>query len=95
IPLYLVAHEVAWGIFNEIEAFCQRQGLVYARWSGGAPGSFGPERVVCDGSGSVQHFAASDDDEVMISAELVRSLGSLAAITAYFDKAERVIPPLT
>lgn len=72
---------------DELVEFCVRLGI---SWNGNS--ALVSRR---DATDSVQHFAASEDDEVIISAELVRSLGSLAAIIAYFDRAERVIPPLT
>lgn len=89
------ARRSPWGIFEEIEGFAQRAGLVYARWSGGASGSFGPERVVFSGAGAPEHFSASDDDEVMLSASDIRQLGSRAAILASLERAELVIPPLS
>lgn len=92
--LVLVGTEVAWGIFEEIEGFARRSGLVYARWSGGASGSFGPERVVFSGTGEPEHFSASDDDEVMLSASDIRQLGTHAAILARLERAELAIPPL-
>ena len=93
VPLYLADHEVAWGRFEAIEVFCVDHGLVFARWAGGAPGAFGPERVVFDGT-SVRSFAASDDDEIMLSAETVRGLGSYAAVLSHLAAAEFEIPPL-
>lgn len=36
----------------------------------------------------VRSFAASDDDEFLISAETVRGLGSFAAVMAHFVAAE-------
>jgi hypothetical protein len=92
--LVLVGTEVAWGIFEEIEGFARRAGLVYARWAGGACGSFGPERVVFSGSGEPEHFAASDDDAVMLSASRIRQLGSHGAVLASLERAELAIPPL-
>lgn len=53
----------------------------------------GPERVVFDGT-SVRSFAASDDDEIMMSAETVRGLGSYAAVLSHLAAAELEIPPL-
>lgn len=92
-PLYLADHQVAWGRFEAIAVFCVDHGLVFARWAGGAPGALGPERVVFDGT-SVRCFAASGDDEVMISAETVRGLGSYAADLSHLAAAEFEIPPL-
>lgn len=94
LPLNLVATEVAWGRFEAIEAFCVEHRLVYARWAGGAPGAFGPERTVFDGA-QVRTFAASDDDEVVVAASEVRSLGSYEAVLAYLAAAEAEIPAFT
>src|SRR3546814_12208022 len=66
--------------------------LVFARWAGGASGAFGPERVVFDGT-TVRSFSASDDDEILISAETVRRLGSYAAVLSHLAAAELEIPP--
>jgi hypothetical protein len=63
----LVGPEVAWGCFAAIEEFCADHGLLFARWAGGASGSFGAERVVFDGM-ELQSFAASEDDQILISA---------------------------
>jgi hypothetical protein len=84
--------EVAWGRFETIEAFCVDHGLIFARWAGAASGSFGPERVVHDGSIS-RGFTASDDDEILICADAVRDLGSYVAVMAHFAAAELKIPP--
>ena len=91
-PLYLVAHEVAWGRFDAIETFCVDHGLIFARWAGGASGSFGPERLVFDGT-DARSFTASDDDEILMSVETVRGLGSYAAVLAHFAAADLKIPP--
>lgn len=92
VPLYLADHEVAWGRFEAIETFCVDHALVFARWAGGTPGAFGPERVVFDGT-TVRRFSASDDDEILISAETVRGLGSYAAVLSHLAAAELEIPP--
>ena len=91
--LYLAAHDIAWGKFEAIERFCVEHHLLFARWACGAPGSFGPERVVFDGA-RVRSFAASDDDEILISAETVRGLGSFAAVMAHLAAAQLEMPPL-
>lgn len=91
VPLYLADHEVAWGRFEAIETFCVDHALVFARWAGGASGAFGPERVVFDGT-TVRSFSASDDDEILISAETVRRLGSYAAVLSHLAAAELEIP---
>src|SRR3546814_772183 len=92
VPLYLADHEVAWGRFEAIETFCVDHALVFARWAGGASGAFGPERVVFDGT-TVRSFSASDDDEILISAETVRRLSSYAAVLSHLAAAELEIPP--
>lgn len=81
-PFELMAHEVAWGSFSQLEAFCQQQGLPYVRWAGGCPGSFGPERVVFIGSGDPASYAVSEDDALVYDLETIRFLGSLDAIEA-------------
>jgi hypothetical protein len=91
--LSLMANEVAWGRFEAIEQFCRNNQLIFARWAGGCPGSFGPERVVFDGMDETT-FAVTDDDEVMISREDVRRLGSIASIETYFAAADLAVPPL-
>ncbi len=92
-PLALMANEVAWGRFDEIEAFCHQNDLMFARWAGGCSGSFGPERVVFDGK-SERTFAVTDDDEVMISRDDVRRLGTIEAIEVHFADADFAVPPL-
>jgi hypothetical protein len=74
-------------------SFCVDHALVFARWAGGAPGAFGPERVVFDGT-TVRSFSASDDDEILISAATVRGLGSYPAVLSHLAAAELEIPPL-
>ncbi len=93
VPLYLADHEVAWGRFEAIEAFCVDHGLVFARWSGGAAGAFGPERVVFDGK-SVSSYASSDDDEILVSADTLRGLGNYPAVMSHIAAAEFVVPAL-
>lgn len=93
--LSLVANEVAWGRFDEIEWFCRCHGLGYVRWSGGCAGSFGPERVVFRNDGEPREYAVTDDDEVMISLETVRKVGSIEAIEAHFEAAGWQPPPIT
>jgi hypothetical protein len=87
VLLYLDDHEVAWGRF----VLC-RSCPDLRPWAGGAPGAFGPERVVFDGA-TVRSFSASDDDEILISAETVRGLGSYAAVLSHLAAAELEIPP--
>lgn len=86
-PLTVMAYEVAWGRFEELEWFCRCHSLAFARWSGGCGGSFGPERVVFDGSTEPLAFAATEDDEIVLDEGTARHLGSFAAIEAYFAAA--------
>lgn len=81
-PLELMAHEVAWGNYSRLEEFCHEHGLGYVRWSGGCPGSFGPERIVFTGAGDPVRHAVTDDDELVFDIETIRELGSIAAIEA-------------
>lgn len=92
-PLALMASEVAWGRFDEIDEFCRHNGLMFVRWAGGCSGSFAPERVVFDGESECT-FAVTDDDEVVISHDDVRRLGTIEAIEAHFANADFALPPL-
>lgn len=89
-----MAHEVAWGHFRELEAFCVKHNLAYARWSGGYSGQWGAERLVFTGSGEPQSYAADEDDYILMGRCTAERLGSFPAIIAHFDAAEFVIPPL-
>jgi len=93
-PLRLFAHEVAWGRFEALEAFCVAERLPFARWSGAYPGQWDPERVVFDGSGEPRSFGASEDNEVVVGRHSVEALGSYEAIIANFDAADFAVPPL-
>ena len=93
-PLSLMAHEVAWGRFEPLEAFCIANGLPFARWSGGYPGQWGAERLVFTGSGEPISYAADEDDYILMGRCTAERLGSYAAILAHFDAADFVIPPL-
>lgn len=91
--LYLVATEVAGGTFDHLEDFCYGHDLPFARWCDGYRGSYGPQRVVFDGTDAMT-FVATEDDEVLISLEDIERLGSMDAIHAHFAKANATIPPL-
>lgn len=95
VPLRLMAHEVAWGRFEELEAFCVREALPFARWSGAYSGQWGAERVVFTGAGEPHSYAANDEDEVVIDRVEIERLGSFAAVLAHFEAADVAIPPLT
>jgi hypothetical protein len=93
-PLLLMAHEVAWGRFPELESFCIENGLPFARWSGAYAGQWGAERTVFTGTGEPQGYAADEDDYILIGRCTVERLGSIEAILAHFDAADFAIPPL-
>ena len=93
-PLRLVAHEVAWGRFEELEAWCVEHRMPFARWSGAYGGEWGAERVVFTGAGEPISYAADEDDRVMIDRDTAERLGSLDAILAHFDAANVEMPPL-
>ena len=91
--LMLMAHEVAWGRFEDLEAFCASEHLPYVRWSGAYAGQWGAERVVFAGSGEPASFVADDDDHVLIDRDTIERLGSIGAVLAHFDAADFVVPP--
>lgn len=93
-PLRLFAHEVAWGRFEELEAWCVEHRLPFARWSGAYGGQWGAERVVFTGEGEPVSYAADEDDCIMIDRDTAQRLGSMAAILAHFDAADAAVPPL-
>ena len=92
--LELMAHEVAWGRFEELEAFCVKNALPFSRWSGAYPGQWGAERVVFTANGAPQSYAADEDDYILIGRCTAERLGSFAAIVAHFDTADFAVPPL-
>lgn len=92
--LRLYAHEVAWGKFEMLEAWCVTMGLPFVRWSGSYPSQFGAERVVFTGEGEPQSYAADEDDYVVIGRHTAEKLGSFEAIIAHFDAADFKVPPL-
>lgn len=92
--LDLMAHEVAWGRFEELEAFCVKNALSFSRWSGAYPGQWGAERVVFTGSGEPRSYAADEDDYILIGRCTAERLGGFAAIIAHFDAADFDVPPL-
>lgn len=91
-PLILMASEVAWGEFRELESFCVEHRLPFARWHQSNCGSWGPERAVFTGADDVQFFAATDDDAVVIDRENVVRLGSVGAILQFLDNADFTPP---
>ena len=93
-PLSLYAHEVAWGRFETLEAWCVEKDLPLARWSGAYGGEWSAERVVLTGQGQPSSYTADEDDRVMVDRQIVERLGSLSAIIAYFEAADFAVPPL-
>lgn len=93
-PLRLMAHEVAWGRFDGLEAFCVANRLPFARWSGAYSGQWGAERVVFNGRGEPHSYVADEEDFVLIGRETAEQFGSFAAIIAHFEDAEFEVPPL-
>lgn len=92
--LHLMSHEVAWGRFEDLEAFCIANGLPFARWSGACGGQWGAERTVFTGSGEPYGYAADEDDYILVGRCTVERLGSIEALIAHFDAADFPIPPL-
>ena len=93
-PLQLYAHEVAGGIFEELEAWCREHRVPYVRWSGGYGCEWGAERVVFDGADEPRSYDADENDRVFVDRATVERLGSVEAILAHFDAAEFALPPL-
>lgn len=92
--LQLYAHEVAWGRFEELEAWCNDNKLPYARWLGAYPCQWGAERVVFTGTDEPTSYPCDEDDHVAIRRDTIDKLGSMDAIAAYFDAADFTVPPL-
>jgi hypothetical protein len=87
-PLMLIASEVAWGEFRELESFCVAHRLPFARWHQSNCASWGAERAVFTGENEVRVYAATDDDTVMIDRETVVRLGLVEAILDYLEAAD-------
>ena len=93
-PLQLYAHEVPWGRFEALEAWCVAHALPFARWAGGYGREWTAERVVFTGNGEPTSYTADENDRIMIERHTVERLGSVEAITAYFDAADASVPAL-
>lgn len=93
-PLRLYAHDVAWGSFDDLEEWCVGKSIPFSRWCGGCAGEWGPERIVFTGEGEPTSFAADEDDDIVVSRQVVEKLGSIEAILAHFDAATIALPPL-
>ena len=93
-PLHLMAHEVPWGRFEELESWCIENRLPVARWSGGFGSEWTGERVVFTGDGAPWSYIADECDRILVDRATVEQLGSIEAILAHFDAANAVLPPL-
>ena len=93
-PLQLYAHEVAWGMFEELEAWCREHHVPYVRWSGAYGSEWGAERVVFEGAGDPRSYDADENDRIFVDRSTVERLGSVEAILAHFDAADFIVPPL-
>lgn len=82
-PLRLFAQEVLNGEVVDVEDFCCANDLPYIRWSG-ASASFDAEVVVWTGQGERHSFTADDNQNVVLSADEARELGSYEAILEHF-----------
>jgi hypothetical protein len=92
--LHLFAHEVPWGRFEALEQYTCNEGVAYRRWSGGYPGSFGPEIIVFDGNNGPLNYNADEDERVVLNPETIERLGSMRAIRTYLKPATFEPPPL-
>lgn len=92
--LTLMAHEVSWGRFENLEAFCVTERLPYVRWSGAYAGQWGAERLVFTGSGEPTRFAADEEDNILIDRSTIDRLATIDAVRAHFDDADFAVPPL-
>ncbi len=88
------ACELPGGTFDWTEQFCEDHGLAYVRSSGSCAGAFGPERVIFTGTGAAVQFDMTESDEIVLARSMIRDLGSMEAIEAWFKLAEFVPPPL-
>lgn len=87
------AYELPGGTFDWTEQFCEERGIPYVRSSGSCGGVFGPERVVFTGVGTAVQFDMTENDEIVLARSLVRELGTMEAVEAWFVQAEFVPPP--
>jgi hypothetical protein len=93
--LQACACEMPGGTFEWTEEFCEEHGLAYVRNSGSCGGAFGPERVIFTGTGAAVQFDMTESEELVLARSLIRDLGSMEAIEAWFRLAEFVPPPFT
>jgi hypothetical protein len=93
-PLWLMAHEVAWGEFEALQQFCADQGLAYVQWSDGCGGQWGAQRMVFTGAGEPVTYCADSDDRLLIDLDTIERLGGLEAVRRHFAAAAFAGPPL-
>lgn len=89
------AYDLSGGTFEWTEEFCEDHGLAYVRISGSCGGAFGPERVIFTGTGAAVQFDMTESDEIVLAQSMIRDLGSMEAIEAWFRLAEFVPPSFT
>ena len=65
------------------------------RNSGSCCGAFGPERVVFTGIGAAMQFDMTEGEDIVLARSMIRELGTIEAVDAWFDHAEFVVPPFT
>jgi hypothetical protein len=81
-------------MFAKLEQYCCDERIVFTRWSGACPGSFGAKRVVFDATSGALNCDVDEDNHVVIDVHTVEQLGSMRAIRRYLKAAEIGIPPL-
>ncbi|GAB6966836.1 hypothetical protein JCM25156A_08730 [Komagataeibacter kakiaceti JCM 25156] len=92
--LTLHAREVAWGRFDDLEAWCLEKKIPFVRCADSCPGQWGPERVVFTGSGEPVSYDVDENGRILISQDTIRRLASMEAILAWFEEADFTVPPL-
>jgi hypothetical protein len=85
-------HEVALGQFTKLEDFCFANCLPFMRWSGGCA-SWG-RSVRSSMVPVVDYLTLNDGGVVVIDRQTIENLGSMEAITGWFNAADLEIPPL-
>ncbi|HMO74390.1 MAG TPA: hypothetical protein PKD99_01840 [Sphingopyxis sp.] len=93
-PLRLMAHQVPWGHFGKLEAFCVANAIPFVRWCASCPGQWGPERVVFTGIGQPQGYDLDEAGNLVVSAEVIDRLGIEEAIADHHAGADFDVPPL-
>lgn len=94
-PLRLMAHEVAWGRFDDLECFCQTHGLPYVRTCDGFNGSWSAQKAIFDGTSNPRSYLVSQEGDILLPRSIFATFGSLAEIAAYYDEDAVTIPPLS